>query len=177
MRKVIFIFICISNFSCNHLKNTKENLSYYLKDYSDVIGKKMDLGSPLFLYNAPSIKGNNTSGFKVVTFINTGCSECIKKMDEWKNFLFKNNFFHVKVEFIAQGVPDEYFKEYVKKDNKLNFYIYLDTTDDFLYKQNLTQYFQNTFLLDKYNKILMVGDPIDNERIYNFYRFIINDVN
>ena len=65
----------------------------------------------------------------------------------------------------------------LRKDTILNNYIYVDTCNVFT-RNNSTipeERYLHTFLLDRENKIVLVGNPNVNERVESLFQKIMNE--
>ncbi|OMP79664.1 redoxin family protein [[Flexibacter] sp. ATCC 35208] len=167
---VLLLQVC----ACNNDIEKKKALMSYLNDYSDVVGHRINTRDSLSLYYTPNGVAGHKGAYKIVSFINTSCGTCIRKMDEWNKFLSEEKMDVKEIIFVAQGKPDTYFREFIDS-TKPAFYIYLDTSGYYLLNRHLDRYVQGTFLLDENDKVVMIGDPVSNETIYSFYNTIIHD--
>lgn len=176
MRKNLFIIyvLLLQVCACSNNAENKKALMSYLNDYKDVVGHRINTGDSLTLYYTPNGVHRYEGTYKIVSFINTSCGTCIRKMDEWNKFLSEKNLDVNQIIFVAQGKPDTYFREFVDS-TKPAFYIYLDTSGYYLLNRHLDRYVQGTFLLDENENVVMIGDPVGNETIYSFYNTIIHD--
>ena len=115
--------------------------------------------------------------YKVVTYIDSvGCTSCKLQLSRWKEFL-------AEVDSLAEGsVPFLFYfhpkdmKElrYLTRRDRFTYPVCLDEMDDF---NRLNQFpremmFQ-TFLLDKDNKVIAIGNPVLNPRVKELYVSII----
>jgi len=108
--------------------------------------------------------------------VGTDCSSCIEKFKAWQAFITKGNFNKTNVVFVALGENNEYFEYHVNKHGNFDFQILLDPSGKFMDNNGLVPYVSNAFLLDKNNKIVMIGDPIANPAIKNFYDYEIDEL-
>ena len=115
--------------------------------------------------------------YKVVTYIDSvGCTSCKLQLPRWKEFL-------AEVDSLAEGsVPFLFYfhpkdmKElrYLTRRDRFTYPVCLDEMDDF---NRLNQFpremmFQ-TFLLDKNNKVIAIGNPVLNPRVKELYVSLI----
>jgi len=74
--------------------------------------------------------------------------------------------------FLSYGPKDEYFssnfQEALGAEKNLN-HIY-DPTGNFIYENDLELFSLDVFLLDKNNKVLLVGDPTKDKLVESFYK-------
>ena len=119
----------------------------------------------------------NKSEYKIVSYIDTaGCTSCRLKLSEWQRFMHE-------VDSITSSHTPFVFYIYPKNTKDLliefrreafDYPVCLDETDEFnrlnqLAKSNTLR----TFLLDKENKIVAIGNPIENPNIKKFYLKIL----
>lgn len=131
-----------------------------------------------------TIRGKDTidfnlykSEYKIVSYIDTaGCTSCRLKLAEWQRFMNE-------VDSITSSHTPFVFYLYPKNTKDLliefrreafDYPVCLDETDEFnrlnqLAKSNTLR----TFLLNKENKIVTIGNPIENPNIKKFYLKIL----
>ena len=131
-----------------------------------------------------TIRGKDTidfnlykSEYKIVSYIDTaGCTSCRLKLAEWQRFMNE-------VDSITSSHTPFVFYLYPKNTKDLliefrreafDYPVCLDETDEFnrlnqLAKSNTLR----TFLLNKENKIVAIGNPIENPNIKKFYLKIL----
>ena len=162
----LFFFVACQN------KNKEEAIS----SVKEWMGKEI-----LFPQNSIfTIRGKDTidfnlnkSEYKIVSYIDTaGCTSCRLKLAEWQRFMNE-------VDSITSSHTPFVFYLYPKNTKDLliefrreafDYPVCLDETDEFnrlnqLAKSNTLR----TFLLDKENKIVAIGNPIENPNIKKFY--------
>lgn len=120
--------------------------------------------------------GHLDAQYKLVTYIDGSCFTCAKDFVLWKDFIrsLKNPD---SVEFIFFFHTDnlDMFKPYFKR---WRFFrnIYVDKMDTFKNVNSISDdKSKQTYLLDKDNKVLEVGNPIYSENIKEKYTSIFND--
>ena len=119
-----------------------------------------------------------TSGYKIVHYLDSiGCISCKLNLGKWKEYI-------AYMDSITNGtVPCLFFihakqKREVKismKEEKFDYPACLDTENEF-YKLNRFPLYPmlQTFLLDKDNRIVAMGDPVTNPKVKELYLNIIN---
>ena len=119
----------------------------------------------------------NVSDYKIVSYIDTaGCTTCQLKLVEWKRFMDE-------VDAASSAHTPFIFYLYPKnvKDLLLEFRreafdypVCLDEKDEFNRLNKLaTDKNLRTFLLDKENKIVAIGNPMENPSVKKFYLKIL----
>lgn len=103
------------------------------------------------------------------------CSSCrIKEMYRWDDFLSRLGQCNSRIEVLFIFAPSHdkigQFKMAIKTLPK-NYPIYMDTTNIFLTSnpQIPSNPIFHTFLLDEWNNVLLVGNPLENEKVATLF--------
>lgn len=115
----------------------------------------------------------NESDYKIVSYIDTaGCVSCQLKLAEWKRFM-------EEVDAVSPTHIPFIFYLYPKKVKDLliefrreafDYPVCLDEKDEFNRLNKLAESKAlRTFLLDKENRIIAIGNPIENPNVKKFY--------
>lgn len=140
------------------------------------VGKeiKFPLESQLTSYEKKQVNYKNTSSdFKVLIYIDSiGCSSCKLQLDEWTVFINQiDSLTNKSVPFMFFLHPKDMreLKTYIKL-KKFKHPVFFDK-DDKLNKINKfpSNVFFQTFLLDKDNKTVVIGNPIINPKVKELY--------
>lgn len=111
--------------------------------------------------------------YKIVNYIDTnGCTECRMKLFDWQLLKEEADSLHLDVAFIFIAWVNDY--EYLENLQKINHFdtpILYDRTG----KADSLNHFPEapglqTFLLDKNNRIILIGSPVGNETLWNLYK-------
>lgn len=172
---IIFFSICI--FSCQNEKSIQ----------AEKILKKWIDREIIFPENLNfSIQGSERasnfairdSEFKIVAYVDSmGCTSCKLHLSEWANYINNiDSIYPNKVQFLFFFFPKNGRDIYLTlRVERFIYPICIDTLD-ILNKINHfpsdMQY--QTFLLDKNNKVMAIGNPIQNPRIKELYWNIIS---
>lgn len=113
------------------------------------------------------------SEYKVLIYVDSmGCTSCKLQLPKWKNFIQEVDSISGKhVPFLFFFHPKDYKEiRYLLRRDKIDFPVCIDT-DDRLNKQNRfpSDITFQTFLLDKDNKVAVIGNPIHNGLVKNLY--------
>lgn len=117
------------------------------------------------------------SDYKVLVYVDSlGCISCKLKMDKWLEFISQINSASldtVPFIFIFHPKSEQEIKALLKI-HKVNFPFCIDMND----KVNKLNHFPDdvalqTFLLDKNNRVRIIGNPINNLRLKNLYLKIV----
>lgn len=116
--------------------------------------------------------------FKIFTYVDTcGCTECQLKLYEWEKLhhsldSFSNN---TAIIYIVYSQYPQYI-ELLKKRNHISFLLFIDEQNKIGKRNNLSsKLLYKTFLLDSMNRIILFGNPIQNEQIWNLYKQTITN--
>ena len=175
-KKLLFIWIAFTFFVSCHDKKKEEAVS----SVKQWVGKEI-----LFPKNSTfTIRGKDTvdfplnvSDYKLVHYIDTaGCIACQLKLAEWKLFMAEvDAASSAHTSFVFYVYPHDV------KDIQLEFRreafdypVCLDEKDEFNRLNKLaTDKNLRTFLLDKDNKIVAIGNPMENPSVKKFYLKIL----
>ena len=121
-----------------------------------------------------------SESFKILLYVDSlGCTSCRLNLSDWKKIMDETNSeFITKPEFIFFFQPkksDEKELQYILLSKGFRHPVFVD-------KDNLVNKINNfpsdpeyqCFLLDKNNKVVMVGNPSQNTGIWTLYKSIIN---
>lgn len=110
--------------------------------------------------------------YKILNYIDTsGCTACHLKLYEWNLLKKQTDSLNLNVSFIFIAYLNNYNKlTHLQKLNKCTIPILYDS----LNIMNTTNHFPDdrmfqTFLLDKNNKVLLIGNPINNLKLWKLY--------
>ena len=117
-------------------------------------------------------------GYKVVHYLDSiGCISCKLNLEKWKEYIAYMDsatngtvpcvfFFHAK--------EKREVKISLKEDN-FDYPVCMDTANEFYQLNRFPMYpILQTFLLDKDNRIVAMGDPVTNPKIKELYLNLIN---
>jgi hypothetical protein len=141
------------------------------------IGKVINFPNiePVYAFKTDSVDiVHNQRNYKILNYIDSvGCTKCKLRMDTWKDYIEELGsdvdflfYFHPKNEKeLLSSLRREYF---------INYPVYIDKNDEL---NRLNRFPDNPmfqcFLLNKDNKVLAVGNPAANIRIWELYKRII----
>lgn len=127
-----------------------------------------------------TIQGKDTVDFsfadadyKVVTYVDSvGCISCKLQLPRWKQFMHEvDSTMNDSIPFVFYFHPKD-MKElrYITRRDAFIYPVCFDEKDDF----NALNHFPvemnfQTFLLDKENKVVAIGNPVHNPKIKEFY--------
>lgn len=123
----------------------------------------------------------NDADFKIVTYIDsTGCTGCKMKLKEWDSFIDKlklKSDISLNFIMIISHNNESFVKEIINNNQFLHPYS-IEKNNSFFTINKLSKSRKlNTFLLDRENKIIALGNPIVNPKIATIYeKFILEDL-
>lgn len=162
-------------FSCK--ESDKDKITRLVKEWE---GKEIHF-PPRSIF---TIQGKDTVDFpfekaeyKIVTYVDSiGCISCKLQLPRWKSFIHTvDSISHVKVPFVfyfhAKTIKE---LRYVTRRDDFHYPICLDIKDEFNSINHLpSEMLLQTFLLDKDNKIIAMGNPVHNPKIKELYLQIL----
>lgn len=116
--------------------------------------------------------------YAIVSYVDSvGCINCKLQLDRWNDFLLKkDSIFRKKVNLAFFLHPND-CRELVDllKQHRFSYPVCIDIKDQF----NKLNHFPNniafqTFLIDKENKVVAIGNPIHNPKVKELYMKIIS---
>lgn len=175
--RVLFVFIAFMLLGCNNRDNIKILISEMMKESVSLRLNNMEIIYPDSLKHIePEIKD-----YKLVIYSDTtNCSMCfVNSLKEWNDMLcLQKEYQNLSLIFIMQGRKNmlELHRK-VLNESTLQYPIYLDVenifqeTNPHIPKNKLI----HTFLLDKENNVIVVGNPLTNDRIKSMMIDVLND--
>ncbi|WP_289161955.1 DUF1573 domain-containing protein [uncultured Parabacteroides sp.] len=169
------IFLCIlSFFSCNNVKKEKEKqITQLVNEWQ---GKQIFFPKNLIFthYLTDTIDLEiPESEYKILIYVDSiGCTSCKLQLYKWKKFIeYTDSVTKGNVPFLFIFHLNDYNEiHYLLKRDNFNYPICFDL-DDQLNKLNKFPADTNfqTFLLDKDNKVSVLGNPIHNTAVKDLY--------
>lgn len=110
--------------------------------------------------------------YKILVYLDSvGCTACRFDQKQWKKIIISCDSLQQSIGFIFIIHSSDY--EMFESDLiAKNFYypVIYDFTNDFFKENHFPQPPYNTFLIDKYNKVLLTGSPINNPKMWELYK-------
>jgi hypothetical protein len=175
---ITFITICCSSCKQNKQKNDARRI------VAEWTGKKIRFPDGL----PCTSMGKDTAcidlhndHYKIFLYVDSlGCTSCRLKLAEWKKLMADaDSIFEKRIEFIFFFQPkkkDEKELQYIFKQNGFRHPVFIDKQNEINKLNNFpsqTEY--QCFLLDKDNKVLIVGNPSYNPGIWTLYKKVITE--
>jgi len=127
------------------------------------------------VYGEDTIKTTEKFQFQIFSYVDSiGCMSCKLKLGLWKSFIEElSAYYNVSILFVFQTEMSEETK-YILKRYNFNYPVVFNKGDAFIALNNLPADDNfRTFLLDKDNKVLAIGNPIHNPKVKELYLKII----
>jgi hypothetical protein len=176
----IFLFLALILYSCNENK-LKKNAEKIVREWT---GKEIRFPSGIDCFSITkdtSCVDLYSDNYKVLLFVDSlGCTSCRLKLTEWKRIMKEaDSVFSKKTEFVFYFQPKnrgEKELKHILSNNGFHHPVFIDKENeiDKLNKFSAKTEYQ-CFLLDKENKVLMVGNPTLNPGIWVLYKKLILD--
>jgi hypothetical protein len=157
----------------NACKESNNKLEFLVREWTGKTIKIPEI-EPIIPYaRTAGYVNNDTMQYKILFYIDSAdCTKCKLQLHLWLSFIEKHKdktdflfFFHIKnKEELLSFLKEERFSRKV----------YIDTNDEL---NKLNRFPSNPqfqcFLLDKDNKVLAIGNPATNPKIWKLYKKII----
>lgn len=175
MKKIyIYILLFISFYSCYSVEN---------KEFRNIVNKWSNR-EILFPDSLHMISNHKVIGIKkreaeytIISYVDsTGCTPCKLHLSKWKNFIDEMHYALADSIPLLLVVNDGSFEtvDYISTWDKFSYPIYVDISDSINQLNNFpTDDRFQTFLLDKNNKVVAIGNPIHNPKVKELYMKII----
>jgi hypothetical protein len=113
--------------------------------------------------------------YKIFTYIDSvGCTGCRLGLSKWTDLMDSCNVRQWDVGFLFVVHSNNYDKlEGVIKSFEFDYPVIYDYHNDFEKLNCFPPEPYSTFLLDKNNKVQLVGSPIDNPKMWELYKSLI----
>jgi hypothetical protein len=114
--------------------------------------------------------------YKILLYIDSaGCTSCRLHLEEWKVFMQEVNSYADRVSFLIFFYPKHKIDiQYMLKYEKVNYPVFIDEKNEINRLNHFpAQMEYQCFLLDKSNKVLFVGNPTLNLKIWELYKQVI----
>jgi hypothetical protein len=176
---MLFVFLFVA---CHNNSLKQDNIGQIILEWSD---KQIVLPDKMisFLSVTDSIvfheKKLNDSKYKVLLFVDSiGCVQCRLNLFAWKN-LIKNAekecedkicflfFFHPKNKIQLRNIL---------YNNEFSYPVFIDETNEIDRLNHFPKEPQyQCFLLDKDNRVLAIGNPVQNPKVWELYKKVMSD--
>ena len=179
MKKFISIFLIVFLLlSCN---NRVKDVQKIVKEWTGK-GIQFPQNPECMLLDSiiqcPETDNNN---YKILLYVDSlGCTSCRTKLSEWKRLIQETDTLFVqKPDFLLFFQPKTNGLEELKmllRSNGFNYPVFIEKENVIMKLNNFPKEPKyQCFLLDKENKVVMVGNPVYNPAIWELYKKIIRE--
>ena len=117
--------------------------------------------------------------FKIVMYVDSaGCGSCRLQLFEWEQLMEEaNRLFPGKVGFLIFFQPENEteMESLFEREGYFDHSVFIDIKGSINKLNHFSQEMQHQcFLLDKDNKVLMIGNPVLNPKIWELYKSVIS---
>lgn len=177
MRIVNYIFVVLLFFSC---ENSDRKKIAHLVSYWQNREILFPADTSFISYNRQREERKvclQKGEYMILNYVDsTGCMSCKLQLPEWLEFIYSvDSISHGTVPFVLvfQSKAKEDLIHFFKKSG-FDYPVYIDEKHHFGQLNHFSSDMQlQTFLLNKYNKVIAVGNPIQNPQIKELYMNII----
>jgi hypothetical protein len=171
MKYILSLLICLIVFSCNNSqkqKKIKEETAVYSRWFNKKIELPQTTVNDTDCINCTQGIFSDRKGYMIISIFDIGCSSCMETLDNWKEFTKLMNKRNVKVAFI---IPPELMDMYNRQKQLFDgLTLYFDKKYRFIEANQISpDKALQTFLIDKTNKIVILGNPVINPGVRNIY--------
>ena len=172
----ILILSCVLFISCGNSSLPSKNQQELSEIVNELMGKHIVF--PKVMYNDRAIDSLLKMDYKLVVYTDSvGCTECHLSLGEWSVKIREMKVINKNLSFvfIVNNSSELVIRSLLNK-NRFDYPVFIDHNNSF-YKLNSLKKdhrFQ-VFLLDRENNILLIGDPIRNDAIWELYKKTLND--
>ena len=178
MKNLLFILSIVTIFVCSCKDNKKREDA--AKIVNEWIGKEILFPEsvPCFASGKDAIPELCSEQFqkeyKILLYVDSaGCSNCRLKLFEWKHLIEEaDSLFQGKVGFLLYFQPKSVKEmDYLFALDRFDYPVFMDTKGIINSLNRFPKVMQyQCFLLDNNNKVLMIGNPTLNLRIWELYK-------
>lgn len=138
------------------------------------IGKEIVIDSlNLFSFDTIAYKSMFSKPLKLIVYTDSAsCSVCQMRLPEWRIKIRELNKYQNSIEviFIVNTSQCEIIRENARMVGLKNTILY-DTTNLFKKNNELSENLKlHTFLLNEENHIILIGSPINNDKMWDMYK-------
>ena len=170
-----FLLVLTISFGCNinrkksEYKKVEEIVRYWnnreiiIPDSLKILGYEKNLS----LENLKNQNGN-----KIIVIVSGNCQMCLQEIRDWIPFFdkMKGNRISNRLYFIIEHINPEYFEKVYAGDLPAEFNFFVDEPGKLAEINQLPKNKRyRTMLLDRNNKVLLIGSPLMNDDMANLF--------
>ena len=164
---IIILYYCTS---CSNVDKEKIEAEYNVWQ-----GRKIEIPDSITFVKDifDTVNINLTKCYKVFSYNDSlGCLNCNLMLSRWNPFIKTiDSLSHGKIKFInVVGIKNIDMLKHIVYTNMFHYPLCIDRDDDICKTNNLsTDYKFRTFLLDENNRVVLIGNPVQNPKIKDLY--------
>ena len=176
MRKAIYFFMLLFTI-CSCKESDRGRILQLVKEW-----KNKEIVFPenivYTIYGKDTIDYVTTkTSYTIVSYIDSvGCTSCRLQLFRWREYITEQDSLslgNVTYKFIFHPKDIKELSSLLRKDN-FDFPVWIDNEDSFNGMNELpSEHAFHTFLLDDENRVVVIGDPIQNPKIKELYQRMI----
>lgn len=174
MKYILIIFPIVLLSSCS-LSSDSKNIQKIVEEWQ---GKSIVLPNDMTDFMTGDTIDLSDADFTILTYIDSvGCYLCKMKLPLWKEFLCSlDSICDYNIRFLMIVYPSDNSElNYVLKQDQFDYPIYLDVGNKFSKINSLpNKQALQTFLIDRNEKVMAIGNPLYSSEIGKLYRNIID---
>ncbi len=176
LKRVLYCyFLSFLMVSC--AENEKQKITQLVNEWN---GKEIKFpNNSIFLLNG--IVDHDTipaTNYKIIAYVDSaGCTSCKLQLSQWAKFIAELNSVDIKIPILFFICPNdvEELKKILRRE-RFQYPICIDERDELNGLNNFPSYFHfHTFLLDRNNRVVAMGNPINNVKVKKVYWNILHD--
>ncbi|MEG1737821.1 MAG: hypothetical protein RRY39_07755 [Odoribacter sp.] len=163
---LLLISLCVG---CNNKKREITQLVERWQNKEIVFPDNLEMK----IYGRDTFVDLSATKYKILNYVDTsGCTECRMKLYEWRLLKEEADSLQLEVRFVFVAYVKQFEEvETLQRINRFNTPFLYDRHGDMNKINNFSELpmFQ-TFLLDEHNKVLLIGSPVGNEKLWKLYK-------
>ncbi|MDR0506064.1 MAG: DUF1573 domain-containing protein [Dysgonamonadaceae bacterium] len=172
---VLLIFVLLLCYSCKENRRKKDAEQFISEWFGkEILFQDNFQCSWVSIDTVPSVCSSLLNvEYKILLYIDsTGCTSCKLHLLEWKRLIEEVSIYNVNLSFLFFFHPqDKQVLQTLLKHDRFTYPVFIDQNNmiDRLNHFPSQPEFQ-CFLLDKDNKVLLIGNPVLNPKIWELYK-------
>lgn len=172
---LLLLTFCVIIGACNRENKKAEKI------VSEWMGKTIQLPEDIDAYslNRDTFASSSNANYKVFLYTDsTGCTSCKLRLQAWKNYIQEaDSLFGDEVDFLFYFQPqNEKELQHLILRDKFDPIIYMDRAGKLQELNSFPSEMEyQCFLLDRENKVVSIGNPTLNLKIWELYKQVINE--
>lgn len=137
------------------------------------------IGKEMYIPDNLNNKFSNVEKKILIYVGKEGCTECQLSLPQWKHKIreLRKIDKQVGIFFIVNTIDSVEVKSFFEKES-LEAFLYFDKKNTFFVMNKIPKENNlHTFLLDNANRIVLMGSPINNEKMWNLYKEVFSEYN